>query len=125
MKLMGIDYGEAKIGLAVSFGELAEPLKIIRKPNLKDQITKICEDLGIEKIIIGLSEGKMAEKTKEFASKLASVVYLPIEFQDETLTSQEAVAKMREIGKRVKDEDAISAALILQTYIDSQLVIRN
>lgn len=121
MNLLGLDYGQAKIGLAFADGELAEPLKVIYRPDLLGKITKTCRELKIEKIILGISEGQSAVKTKEFAFSLTDTVHLPIEYQDETLTSQEAVAKMREVGKKIKDEDAISAALILQGYLDKQV----
>ncbi len=122
MKILGVDFGLAKAGLAISEGALAEPLGIIKISNLKSQISNICQEQGVEKIVVGVSEGKMAEKQKKFGEELKRVVGLPVEFQDETLTSKEAIAKMREIGKRVKDEDAISAALILQEYLNSKNV---
>ncbi|MFZ5365715.1 MAG: Holliday junction resolvase RuvX [Patescibacteria group bacterium] len=117
MKILGIDYGERKIGLAISEGVLAEPLKIVKSNR---QIVSICQKEGIEKIVVGISEGKMAERARKFGRGLGKITGLPVKFQDETLTSQEAVAKMKEIGKRVKDEDAISAALILQEYLETQ-----
>jgi len=122
MKLLGIDYGEAKIGLAFADGQLAEPIRVIYHPGLLGKIAKFCREMKIEKIILGISEGKSAVKTREFAFNLADIVHLPIEYEDETLTSQQAVAKMKEIGKKIKDEDAISAALILQNYLDRQNV---
>lgn len=121
MNLLGIDFGEKKIGLALATGPLAEPIGIIDIRNWELGIKRICQEQEIEKIILGISEGKMAEKTKKFAQELGEIIGLPIEFQDETLTTNEAVVKMREIGKRVKDEDAISAALILQAYLDKSV----
>lgn len=118
MRLLGIDYGEAKIGLALADGPLAEPLGIVKNQKGELRISQICEEQKIEKIIIGISEGEIAEKQERFAQKLRKIVNLPIEFQEETLTSQEAISKMREIGKRIREEDAISAALILQAYLD-------
>ena len=120
MRILGIDFGEAKIGLAISEGDLAEPLGIIGVRDWESQIRRICQEQKIEKIVVGISEGEMAEKTKKFAVELGKAINLPVELQDETLTTSEAVAKMREIGKKIKDEDAISAALILQAYLDTQ-----
>jgi putative holliday junction resolvase len=122
MKLLGIDFGESKIGLAYADVGIAEPLRVIYKPDLLTKIINVCHLLQIEKIIIGVSEGKSAEKTIQFGAQLMNLVSLPIEYQDETLTTQDAIAKMKEIGKRVKDEDAISAALILQNYLDKPYV---
>lgn len=122
MKLLGIDYGKSKIGLASSEGVLAEPLAIISAKSALDQIGTICVQKGIEKIIVGISEEKMAEETINFVNKLKTKVSVPVEFQDETLTSKDAIAKMKQVGKRLKREDAISAALILQSYLDSVYV---
>lgn len=119
MKILAVDFGLAKIGLAISEGALAEPLGIIDIRNWELGISRICQEQKIEKIVVGISEGKMAERQKEFAKEIEKIAGLPVEFQDETLTTSEAIAKMKEIGKRVKDEDAISAALILQSYLDN------
>jgi len=122
MKLLGIDFGEKKIGLAMAEFNLVEPLGVVNKLKV---ISRICQDQGIEKIIIGLSEGKMAKKTRQFGEQLASLTGLPIQYQDETLTSEEAKRIMVKIGKpkkkRQRQIDAIAAALILQSYLENQL----
>lgn len=124
MKILGIDYGERRIGLAVSEGEIARPLGVEiknQKSNLK--IKELCEREGIAKIVVGISEGKMAGKTREFGRELQKTTSLPIEFFDETLTTQIAIKKMVEAGtskkKRKEFSDAVSAALILQDYLSS------
>ncbi len=68
--------------------------------------------------MVGIAEGEMAKKQRVFGKKLARITSLPVVFFDETLTTKEATAKMKEIGKRIKDEDAVAAALILQNYLD-------
>lgn len=120
MNLLGVDFGEKKIGLALASGPLAEPIGIIDIKNWESGIKRICQEQAIEKIILGISEGKMAEKTKKFSQELGEIMGLPIEFQDETLTTNEAIVKMKEAGKKIKniDEDSFSAALILQSYLD-------
>lgn len=121
MRFLGIDFGLKKIGLAISEGFLAEPFGVFKN---KDQLIKICQKQEIKKIIIGISEGKMAKKTRDFGSQLALQTGLPVEYQDETLTSEEAKKLMVKIGKpkekRQKQGDAIAAALILQSYLDQQ-----
>lgn len=123
MKYLGVDYGLAKIGLAISEGEIAEPLAAIDIRNWESVISNICSRQGIEKIIIGISENKMAEKTKKFGEELAKLTGLPVEYYDETLSSQQAVQKMNEAGKpRMKkksSEHPIAAAIILQAYLDN------
>ena len=76
-------------------------------------------------ISIGLPEGKIVPQVKQFAEELSQKTGIPVIFQDETLTSQEAVAKMIMAGKRRKarreKEDAVAAALILQSYLDTHV----
>ncbi len=123
MKILGVDYGEAKIGLAISEGELAEPLAVFEIMTSKQQIANICGRDRIEKIVIGISEGKMALETKKFGDELKQLTSLPIEYWDETLTSQQAREAMIQSGKpqmkKKADEHAIAAALILQDYLDN------
>ena len=119
MKLLGIDFGLKNIGLAMSEGFLVEPLGVIK--NVK-RINLICQEHKIKKIIIGLSEGEMAQKTRIFGEKLTRQTNLPVEYQDETLTSEEAKELMVKIGKpkkkRQRQAHAIAASLILQAYLE-------
>lgn len=104
--ILGIDYGPKNIGLAISEGFIAEPYEVIHHPEaLKDIITK----LKINKIIVGVSEGQSRELAQDFGKNLQSVIGLPIEFVDETLTSFEAGDK----------NHAKAAAFILQRYLDN------
>jgi putative Holliday junction resolvase len=125
MKYLGVDYGRRKIGLAISEGKLAEPWKVIRYKDIKilrDEIKKIATDLETETIVIGISEGEMGEEEKEFSSSLRKTGISVINW-DETLTTQEAQRLSQEAGisrkKRKSLEDAYSAALILQDYLDN------
>lgn len=126
MKILGIDYGRKKIGLAIADGPLAEPLKILRYEDtkiLREKIKKIIKELAIEKIVVGVSEGTMADESHNFGEKLKKTCSVPVFFQDETLSTQEAQRLSRQAGikrkKRKEMEDAYSAALILQEYLDS------
>jgi len=125
MKTLGIDFGLNNFGLAISEGELVEPLGQLKVSNLQEAISKlipICQKNQVKKIVIGLPDGKLVKKIKEFGSQLKQITNLPVVFQDETLTSQEAVRKMIEIDKplkkRQKDKHVFSACLILQDYLD-------
>jgi putative Holliday junction resolvase len=123
MKLLAIDFGLRKIGLAMADGDLAEPLMVIsNRPQVINALAKICQDYGIQKIIIGMPEGEMARKVRSFSEELARKSKLSIIYRDETLTTKEAIAKMVEAGRRKKyrreKEDAFAAALILQEYLD-------
>lgn len=131
MNILCLDYGTKRIGVAVATTPIAEPLGIIpnsKNPKLTDvlaqhalaQILKLIEEFKIEKIVVGISEGAMAEKTKIFIGQLTEKTGLPIEEVDETLTSVEAGKKMNEKKRRTHREvkDHLAAALILQDYLD-------
>jgi putative transcription antitermination factor YqgF len=125
MILLGIDYGEKHIGLSIATGPLAEPLTTVKNcREVLEHITQICSRLGIEKIVIGISEGIMARKTKDFSFKVKETTKLPIVFQDETLTSQTVKRKLYEAkskNKKKKGPDhAFAATEILQNYLDDR-----
>ncbi len=129
MKYLGIDYGRKKIGLAVSDGVIAEPMKIQRYKDIKilrDKIENIIKELEIEKVVIGMPEGKMGEEIKRFSLDLRTSLSgkgIEIIEWDESLTTQMAQKLSIEAGikrkKRREMEDAYSAALILQSYLDT------
>lgn len=123
MVILGIDFGIKNIGLAIASGPLAEPLTQIQ--NSKEIITKmsqVCERLDVEKIVIGISEGTMASKTKKFATNLEKRIKIPVILQDETLTSKAAVRKLVEANakkkKRIGPKHSFAAAIILQDHLD-------
>lgn len=124
MKILGIDYGEKKIGLSVSEGEFITPIGILlNTKELEEKIKELIQKEGIGKIVIGISEGRLNQKQREFGAKIVQTLSLPVVFWDETLTSREAVKKMIESGrsrKRRRLEDAVAAALILESYLESQ-----
>lgn len=129
-KIVAIDYGRKKIGVAVanSASNLAEPLSVIRfetREQALDILKKEFESLGVEKVIIGISEGSMAKETKEFAHELEKVIGFSVELQDETLTTRSAQDLSIQAGikrkKRQALEDAYAAALILQSYLDQKV----
>lgn len=128
-KVLGIDFGERRIGLAIAEGQLAEPLAIVEvsgPPSLKlrravSQIVKICSQEKIREIVLGLPSG--SDRVKEFGQELVKATGLKVVFWDETLTSEEALDKMIQAGKGQKSRrrlDDISAAIILQEYLDSK-----
>lgn len=134
MNLLGIDFGTKRIGLAIATSNIAQPLVIIdnfSSPRLTDivstkamgKILKIVTEHKIEKIVVGISEGQMANKTESFIGELEKEISLPIEEVDETLSSVEAGRSMRHMPKNKREgrRDQIAAALILQDYLDLQV----
>jgi putative Holliday junction resolvase len=126
MKILGIDYGRRKIGLAIAEGSLAEPMSVIRYSDtrvLEDKLIKVIEDNNIEKVVVGISEGEMGEESETFALELRSSLIVPVETFDETLSTQDAQRMSQEAGigqkKRHEMEDAYAAAIMLQNYLDS------
>ncbi len=121
---LAIDYGTQRVGVARSFGTLAEPLEILQNtPELFTQLQTVISSQGITKIIVGLSENQMAELTKAFVEELKKYTNLPIEFTDETLSSASVHQKLHErnLGKihHKGHIDHFAAAEFLQDYLDS------
>lgn len=126
MRILGIDYGRSKIGLAISYeGKLAVPYKVIKVDPVSATpsfLVKIVADEKIELVVLGISEGDMANETREFAKKLREKLDVPIEFSDETLSTYDAENMARDAGKGKnslkRSSDAYAAAVILQGYLD-------
>ncbi len=120
MKILAIDYGRKKIGIAFSETNIAQPLKVIKIKNLEDALKKVLgikKQLLIDKMIVGVSEGQMAQESKMFADKIGAEIY------DETLSTQTAQRLSLEGNisrkKRKKLEDAYAAAVMLQLYLEN------
>lgn len=124
-KALGIDYGTQRVGTALSFGTLAEPLTILpNSAGLLDHLKDIVDKHNIEVMVVGISENEMAEKTAAFIEQLKTKVQIPIEMWDETLTSSTVHQKLSEkSGKKQTYKgpiDHLAAAEILQDWLDSQ-----
>jgi putative holliday junction resolvase len=125
MNTISIDFGLAKVGIGIAYGPISEPYSTIRYKNnelLFKTVKEILEKEKIQKIIVGISEGQMAIKTREFIEELKKETKIPVEEFDETLSTQEAQIRSIEAGmkrsKRKSMEDAIAAAIMLQNYLD-------
>jgi len=134
-RALGIDLGEARIGLAISdeLGMLAHPLETIHTRETPDPIARIAEIAGRDKIgiiILGLPRnmdgtyGPAAEKSRSFAEKLRERLPCEIKLWDERLTSVAAQKSLHATGRNTKQSreviDQVAAQLILQGYLDSQ-----
>ena len=141
VRALGIDYGERRIGLALSdaTGLLASPWK--QMPNdadvgaaarrLADEIRALqAEDDGLSAVVIGLprrldgSANDQTDRVRRLAALLESEISSPVALQDERLTSHEADALLaqreQDWRKRKQQVDAMAAALILQDFLDHQ-----
>lgn len=140
MRALGVDYGERRIGLALSdaTGLLASPWKTIANDanvahaaaRLADEIRALQTDEELAAIVLGLPRrlsGEPNEQTarvRKLAELLGAMIVIPITFQDERLTSHEADAQLatreRDWRRRKAQVDALAAAIILQDYLDSR-----
>lgn len=133
MRIMGLDVGDKRIGVALSDPEeiLATPLTIItRSEDIADiaTITNMVNRNQVSRIIVGLPRnmdgrlGQQAEKVQAFATNLVRYTRVPVEFRDERLTTVQAKKLKRTAATRKTKEktreDAAAAALILQGYLD-------
>lgn len=135
MRVLGIDYGDRNIGLAVSdrLGITAQPLINYRRKTKKqdaDYFKRVVSEYEIKEVIVGLplrmdgSSGTRAEKTREFARWLEQILNLPVHFWDERLTTKQAnkILSQQKIAPKAKKdiENQISAMIILSTYLESK-----
>jgi putative Holliday junction resolvase len=133
-KLIGIDYGERRIGIAASEGALAVPVTIVEHTSRGDDLDRVADfvrERGAEAIVVGLplhasgDEGEQARRCRRFGESLARSTGLPVEYQDETLSSVTAAASVRELprvggGRTARPVDDHAAARILQAYLDER-----
>jgi len=136
MRILGIDYGEKRIGVAVSdpLGITAQPVTVIeKKPSFEQDIVEINQILerysSVKEIVVGLPKsmsgelGIQAQKVLEFVEALKSL-NIKITTWDERLTTVAAERVLISAGlsrqKRKKVIDKSAAALILQNYLDSK-----
>lgn len=125
MEYLCIDFGLKHLGLALADGPLAEPLcekKYKNSKELFNYLKQVCEDQAINKIIVGLPEGRLAETVKKFGTELAGLTGREVIYQDETLSSREAKNKLLDAGapqKKRRLDHRAAAALILQEFLDT------
>lgn len=122
MNFLAIDFGTKRIGLAYSLNGIIFTLPMVKNDEyILKNLQQIINDYHIEKIYVGLSEGKIAEMTKIFINKLSPMVKLPIETVEESVSTIEAQSIFSESRKNAKaykkQIDSISAAVILNRII--------
>ena len=133
VRILGLDIGEKRIGVAVSdpSGTVATPLAVIdARKALGDgrELAGLVADYEVELLVAGLplsldgSEGTQAARVRSAAQRLASLVSLPLEFADERLSSTAARRAMTEAGVSDRNKrgsiDMVAAAIFLQSYLD-------
>jgi putative Holliday junction resolvase len=132
MRVLALDWGEVRIGAAVSDegGQFAFALKqVIDAKKAMPEIKKIIEESQVKKIILGLpknlagEEGLSAQKLRKFADQLFAETQVPISLVDERFTTMAATKQLRESGMKEKNQrqikDNIAAQIMLQQYLDT------
>ena len=132
MKIMGIDYGDARTGVAISdlLCSIVGSTYVVPSRNTEKaiaDIVKLAKDNGVGEIVVGLpknmngTEGPRAELCREFADKLKEITCLPVVLWDERRTTVEAhnILSMHNYHgqKRKNTVDAVAASLILEGYL--------
>jgi putative Holliday junction resolvase len=134
-RILAIDYGEKRLGVAVSdpSRRVAYPSTVIERSGMKRDIERLAaliEESEVVRIVVGNPrtmggrEGPQAALVKSFIVELQRVFSLPIETYDERLSSKEARASLAAAGiggRKAKGKiDKVAAALFLQSYLDRQ-----
>ncbi|MBQ4425722.1 MAG: Holliday junction resolvase RuvX [Lachnospiraceae bacterium] len=135
MRIIGLDYGSKTVGVAATdaLGLTVQPVETVtrREENkLRRTLARIevlCRELEAGLIVVGLplnmdeTEGERAAKAREFGEKLSRRTGLPVEFEDERLTTEAADEVLEESGMRPEKRkaviDQLAAVLILESYL--------
>jgi putative holliday junction resolvase len=140
MRTLALDIGKRRIGVAVSdpLGMVARPVETVRSISLNAdiaRITEIARQLEAELIVVGDpihmsgDPGTMSDRAHRFGDLLAEVSGLPIDYCDERLTTVEAQRILQDSGvppKKARQQiDAVAAAVILQSYLNTKKPPRN
>ena len=136
MRVLGLDYGTVRIGVAVSDpgAVIAQPRDFIKAEPRREclkQIAALCEDLGVARIVIGLpkhmngDEGESAKAARTFGDAVNKETGLPVVFIDERMTTLSASRSLSEGNVNARGQkdkiDSVAAAIILQNYLDMQI----
>ena len=136
MRVMGLDVGSKTVGVAISdpLGFTAQGVEIIKIDEEGeefgfDRLGELVKEYKVEKFVVGLpknmnnTEGPRVEASKAYGDKIKEIFGIPVDYQDERLTTVQAERMLVEQadvsrGKRKKVIDKLAAQLILQNYLD-------
>lgn len=133
IKALALDYGEKRVGVAISeggyFAKGFTTIKVNNEKDLLEKIEDICREQKPEKIIVGFPRtleneiGPQAKKVQKFIKKLKEKLNIPVIEIDETLTTNVAKEGLKAAGaspEEIEEKlDEEAARLILQEYLDS------
>ncbi len=132
-KILGIDYGAERIGLAITDDEQRYAFMrqtITSSENVFEIVKNICREEHVGTVVIGLPldqdgrPGKAAKAVQEFGKKIASIISAHVVYEDERFSSRQASALYHQAGIANKDSkrklDQTVAQLLLQSYLEKQ-----
>ena len=135
MRIFGLDVGTRTVGVAVSdaLGMTAQPLTTLRRTGLRAnlaELRRLAETHEVRQAVVGLplnmdgTEGPSAAAARAFGEALARALDIPVEYQDERLSTVAAQRALLEAdvsrARRREVVDQVAAALILQTWLDTR-----
>lgn len=128
--ILGIDYGERRIGLALASLEarMATPLTTLdiqRFPNILEKLEQLIEENEVVAVVVGLPRGMEGQETaqtasaRQFADQLKKLCHIPVHLQDEAATSLVAEDELKVSGQQYdkSDIDKLAAAIILRDWL--------
>ncbi len=132
-KIVGLDFGQKRIGVAISDEDQRNAFgrATIQNLNLDDvikQIKELCDEEDVKKIVLGWPKSlknennNLTDQIKRFGSMLEKKCSVTVEYEDERLTTQLAIKQLRDVpGRSAKaDCDRLAATAILQGYLERQ-----
>lgn len=131
-RIVGVDYGTKRIGLAISdgLGLTARPLDVVARGALGERLRSLADEYEVSEVVVGLPtglgghEGESAIGARQLAAEIEQVLGVEPVLVDERFTSRMAESALLESGMKRRDRkgtvDKVAAAIILQTYLDSR-----
>ena len=134
MRTLGLDYGERRVGVAISdpTGAFAQPLETIATPkgdaDALARVAELVKTREVVQIVLGLPlhmngrAGPEAERVRAFGARVAALTGVPVDYVDERWSSREAERVLDEVGVSRKKQrgrvDPIAASLVLRTWLE-------
>ncbi len=129
-RVIGVDYGETRVGLAMSdpLGLTARPLEVVPRKAALSRVSELVEEYGVEKVVVGVptplggGESASTRGARHFGEEIAGSTGLEVTYVDERYTSKMAEEALLESGMKRRarrvEVDKVAAAIILQTFLD-------
>lgn len=130
-RVVGVDYGTKRIGLAISDGlrMTARPLDVVARDQLTERLADVRDEFGLDLVVVGMptglsgGEGTSAQGARDLGAEIEEALGVEVVFVDERFTSRMAESALLESGMKRRNRkeavDKVAAAIILQTFLDS------